>query len=88
MRTGPGRPSHLGWRKLLCYNKPIRTKILRVCLGNYYIYGMLECLAKSNLVSRLTDIFNLLKYVRGNVQSVGHYHKIHPDTERMGLISA
>lgn len=85
MRTGPRRPSHLGWRKLLCYNQSIHTK----CVWETITFiGSWNALQKSNLVSRLTDIFNLLKYVRDNVQSVGHYHKIHPDTEGMGLISA
>lgn len=60
-------------------------KKLRVCLENYYLYGVLECFAKSNLVSRLTGILNVLKYVMDNAQSVDHYLKLHHDTEPEGI---
>lgn len=85
MRPGPERPSHLGWRKLLCCNQTTHTKIFRVCLGNDYLYGVLECFAKNNLVSRLTDIFNVLKYVMDNAQSFDHFLKIYPGAEPEGI---
>lgn len=70
-----------------CYatTRQFAQKKLRVCLGNDYLYCVLECFAKSNLVSRLTGIFNVLKYVMDNVQSVDHDLKTHHDAEPEGI---